>query len=526
MKILVSDPIAEDGIAVLRQAGHEVDVRTGLSPDELKAIIGDYAALAVRSETKVTADILAAATSMRIIGRAGVGVDNIDLDEATRRGIIVVNAPAGNTVTTAEHSFAMLMAAARNIPQAYVSVRNGEWKRSKFIGTELSGKTLGIIGLGKVGAEVARRAVAFDMKVLAYDPYASPEIVAKLGVTLAEVDEILPRADFLTVHTPLTDATRGMIGAERLRMMKPTARVINCARGGIIDEAALAEAVEQGVIAGAALDVFTREPIAPDNPLLRSEKIILTPHLGASTEEAQVNVAVDIAQQIVEVLAGGQARYAVNLPLIAPDALRELTPFMPVAVALGQLGIQLVQGQPGTIRVDYAGDIAAWDTSLLTRYLIKGIIETISDTPVNVVNARTAAAERGLHIVEQKTDTSATYQSLVTVAIETTGGAVTVAGTVIDREPHIVAIDGYRVNVVPNDAYWLLSRNLDRPGMIGAIGTLLGEHDINVNTMQTGRERPRGEVLMLLGVDEPIPDAVLDQIRSMPDIHSAQLVRL
>jgi D-3-phosphoglycerate dehydrogenase len=301
---------------------------------------------------------------------------------------------------------------------------------------------------------------------------------------------------------------------------------VNCARGGIIDEQALLDAVEAGTIAGAAIDVFTKEPPAPDNPALQSDRIIVTPHLGASTEEAQVNVAVDIAEQIVSVLNGGQARYAVNLPLVAPEALRELTPFMGVTVALGELAIQMVEGQLGTVTVEYSGDIAAFDTSILTGSLIKGLIEPISDVPINLVNARSAAEQRGLTIVEKKGTPSEAYNSLITVRMQTSAGEFSAAGTVFSNRAHIVSIEGYRVDIVPEGNYWLLSKNLDKPGMVGMIGTLLGKSDININTMQTGRERPRGEVLMVLGVDEPIPDAVVEEIKAIGDIHTAKLVKL
>ncbi len=525
MKILVADPIADDGVAVLSRADHQVDVKTGLSPDELRSIVGDYVALVVRSETKVTADIIAAAPELQVVGRAGVGVDNIDLDAATARGIVVVNAPAGNIVTTAEHTLAMLFAIARNIPQAHASLIAGEWKRSQFVGTELRNKTLGIVGLGKVGSAIARRASALEMRILVHDPYVSTDVAERLDVELASLQDLLKQADFVTIHAPMTESTRSMIGADELALMKPTARLVNCARGGIVDENALYDAIESGRLAGAAVDVFTKEP-AVGNILTTSDKIIVTPHLGASTAEAQVNVAVDVAEEILAVLRGEQARHAVNVAIVPPEALKELTPFIGVAVALGELGIQAVDGNLQKIRIEYAGDIAEHETSPLTASLIKGLLGSISEVPINLVNAKTMADERQLEIIEESGAASEAYNSLITVTVEGSEGSFAASGTVMQGTARIVSIDGYSVDITPNGSYWMLSRNRDQPGMIGIIGTVLGKADININTMQVGRVQPRGNVLMVLGLDEPIGDDEMEQILAIDGIFTAKVVKL
>lgn len=528
-RILVSDPIAEAGIEVLRQAG-EVDVRTGLPKEELIRIIGEYDALVVRSETKVTADVIEAATRLRIIGRAGVGVDNIDVAAATQRGIIVVNSPEGNTIAAAELTVAMMLAMARNIPQADRSLRAGEWKRSKFVGTEVYRKTLGIIGLGKIGREVARRAKGLGMTVIAYDPFTPAEVAERIGVTLTDLDSLLAQSDFVTIHTPLNEQTRHLINAERIARMKDGARLINCARGGIVDEQALADALRSGKLAGAAVDVFSKEPPTPDNPLLSLENCVVTPHLGASTTEAQVNVAVDVAEQIVSVLRGGPARSAVNLPPIDPEVLQRIAPYLMLAEKIGKLHTQLVQAPIVQVQVTYSPDFAELPTDILTRAVVTGILQPVLSEPVNPVNALLIAQSRGIHVtqsLQQQTEAHEMYPSLITVTAQTSGGERhEVAGTVFGKgDARIVTVDGYRVDVIPR-GIMLFTRHTDKPGVIGRVGTLLGSRDVNIAGMHLGREKVGGKALMVLMVDDPIDASLLAEIRALDGMESAQVVEL
>lgn len=524
MRILVCDPIAEDGIALLRQAG-DVEVRTGLKPEELIALVGDFEALVVRSETRLTAEVIEAGSKLRVIGRAGVGVDNIDLEAATRRGIVVVNAPTGNVIAAAEHTIAMMLALARHIPQAMISLKSGRWERSKFIGVEVRDKTLGIIGMGKIGAEVARRAIGLGMRVIAHDPFINAEHARNQGVELLPFDDVLRTADFISLHTPLTPQTRGMIGLQQLALMKPTARIINVARGGLIDEAALCEAIERGWIAGAAIDVFSEEP-AVDNPLIHCDKIIVTPHLGASTEEAQVTVAVDVAQQIIDVLHDRPARYAVNAPLVPPETLQTLKPFMDLVEKLAELATQLAEGQAESVQITYSGEIANEATQPLKAALVRGLLAQVSEETVNMVNAELIARSRGLKIVEVKDTRSESYESLITIELRASSRPAIVAGTVIRGEPQIVRIDNYWLQIAPSGSHFMLCWNHDRPGLIGAVGTLLGKHDINISAMLVGRDRPRGTALMALAVDEEIPERQLAEIAAIPDVYAVKQVRL
>jgi len=524
-RILVADPIASDGVELLRGRA-QVDVKTGLKPDELVAIIGEYDGLVVRSETKVTAQVINAGDKLQVIGRAGVGVDNIDLDAASRRGIVVVNAPTGNTISAAEHSIALMLSLARYIPQADATLRQGQWKRSEFTGVEVRNKVLGVIGLGKVGSEVARRAKGLEMRVIGYDPFISFEHAQHLGVSLLSLEEVLREADFISVHVPLTPATRNLIGEKELKLVKPTVRIVNCARGRIIDEEALYHAVEEGRVAGAAFDVFAEEPTT-DSILFKSKKIIVTPHLGASTAEAQVNVALDVAEQIVAVLEGQPAKYAVNTPFIAPETYNVVMPYLGVALQIGRLATQLAEGQMGAVTIKYEGDIANYDTALVKAGLIRGLLEPISEEQVNLVNATIIAASRGLKVIEQKDNTThENYGNLMTVTIATSAGDVVVAGTHLRGEPHIVQVNGYWIDLVPTENYFLFSDHLDRPGLIGAVGTILGNADINISSMIVGRLKPRGRALMVLALDEPIPEEIQKVLLDIPDIYGIKLVRL
>jgi D-3-phosphoglycerate dehydrogenase len=524
-RVLVADPIAQDGIDMLR-GSVEVDVRTGLSSGELRAIIGDYDALVVRSETKVTSEVIAAGTRLQVIGRAGVGVDNIDIPAATHRGIVVVNAPTGNTVSAAEHTIGLMLALARYIPEANASLKAGEWKRSSFIGVEVRGKTLGVIGLGQVGSEVARRARGLEMHLLGYDPFLPEERARALGVELVDLPKLLRDSDFITVHTTLTPGTRGLIGRDEIAMMKPTVRLINTARGGIIEEEALAEAAAQGRIAGAAVDVFSKEP-AVGNILTKQDRIVVTPHLGASTAEAQERVAVDVAEQILAVLRGEHAAYAVNAPMVAPETMSVVGPFIPVAELAGSLATQLGEGQLRTVEIDYYGELALHDTTVLRASVIRGLLKPVVEGNITVVNAKMVAEQRGLHIVERKDpEAEDGVAALLTVRLRTTAGATAVSGSVEHGQPHIVELNGLRVDFTPSAGYLLVCNNTDRPGMIGAVGAKMGAFDINISSMKVGRREARGRALMVLELDE---EPTLDQVReiaAIPGIDAARLVRL
>jgi D-3-phosphoglycerate dehydrogenase len=524
MRILVADPIAEEGIDALR-AHAEVDVKTGLKRDELINIIGDYDAVIVRSETKITADVIQAGKRLQAIGRAGVGVDNIDVEAATKKGIVVVNAPTGNTISAAEHTIAMMLALARHIPQANTRLKGGEWRRQDFMGTELKNKTLGIVGLGNVGSEVARRAKAFEMRLIAHDPFASVEYARNLGVALVNLDELLKEADFITMHTPLNEKTKGLIGSKQLAKVKPSVRIINCARGGVVEEEALFKAVEGGKVAGAAVDVFTEEP-AKNNILFKSDKILVTPHLAASTTEAQAGAAVDVAEQVITVLSGKPARHAVNMPLISPETLAVIGPFLEVARQIGRLVYQLGEGQMSSINIKYEGEIANHDTAALKATIVGGLIETVSEERVNLVNANLIAQRRGLKISEQKDPICENYGNLITLEVKTTAGMTTVAGTIMREEPHILRVNRYWIDIVPRGGYLLLSDHRDRPGLIGEVGTMLGNADINISSMLLSRLEPRGSALMVLELDEAVDDTTLRKLQALPEVYTMKLVKL
>ncbi|HXK32741.1 MAG TPA: phosphoglycerate dehydrogenase [Dehalococcoidia bacterium] len=522
-KILVADPITPDGVALLQRGG-EVDVRTGMPRDALVACVGEYAALVVRSETQVTREVIEAGKQLQVIGRAGIGVDNIDVDAATERGILVVNAPLGNTISTAEHAIALMLALARNIPQAHASVTGGQWDRSKFRGYEVRGKTLGIVGLGNVGSEVARRAKGLDMNVIARDPYVAADRFAMLGVEVAEsIEELMERADFVTLHTV---AKGQVIGEAELARARPSLRLINTARGNHVDYTALLRAIDEGRVAGAAIDVFPAEPPAPDDPLLHHEKVIVTPHLGALTAEAQERVAVDVAEQILAVLRGQPAQYAVNAPMIAAESMALLAPYVSVAEKVASLATQLTAGQLDNIEIGYMGAIGQHDTTALRAAVIRGLLSGITEERVTIVNASLIAESRGMRIVERKAPAE-DYMNLVSVAVHTSSGAVRVAGTHAHDGPRIVAIGDFDSGIdIPTGSGWLLlCENQDQPGMVGAVGKLLGDHDINISFMSLGRESVRGRALMVLGLDDEPAPHVLDELRQHPNILSARLAK-
>ncbi|MFA5308063.1 MAG: phosphoglycerate dehydrogenase [Dehalococcoidales bacterium] len=524
-KVLVTDPISEEGIDILRQQA-QVDIKTNLKPDEIIAIIGDYDALMVRSQTKVTAAIIEAGKNLQVIARAGVGIDNVDVEAATRCGVVVVNAPTGNTVSAAEHAFALMLALARNIPQANVSLKACQWKRNEFMGTELRGKTLGIIGLGNVGSEVAKRAAAFEMRLIGIDPLVSEEYAKKLGVTLVELPQLMKESDFITLHIPLTPQTKGIIGAKELGMSKHGMRIVNCARGGLIDEKELVKAIHEKRVAGAAVDVFEKEPCT-ESVLFGEDNIIVTPHLGASTAEAQVLAARDVAEQIADIFKGLPARAAINVPYIPSETLTALTPYIKLATSLCKLAYKLAEGQSKTIRIKYNGDIANYDTSLLKSAVVGGLLSGMSEERVNIVNCNVIAAKRGLTIIEEKETTCVNYTSLLTLEISSTKGVWTVAGTIMNNESHIVRVNDYWLDIVPAPgAYFLFSDHRDRPGFIGAVGKITGDANVNISSMHLGRLKPRGQALLVLILDEPLPEKAQQQILAIPDVYSVKLAAL
>jgi D-3-phosphoglycerate dehydrogenase len=524
MKVLITEEISEEGVDILRSYA-EVDIRLGLKPEELTSIIGDYEALVVRSQTHASAEVIQAGEKLQVIGRAGAGVDNIDVAEATRRGIVVVNAPTGNTISAAEHTIALMLALARHIPQASAVLKSGVWQRSNFLGTEVRNKTLGIIGLGNVGSDVARRAKALEMRLIAYDPFISVEYARKLHVEFVSLEQLFKESDFITLHVPLTPATKGLIGVKALALMKPTVRIINTARGGIIDEKALAKAIKEKRVAGAAIDVFDTEPTTK-SILFEEDNVIVTPHLGASTTEAQVMVAKDVAEQIIEVFKGHPARYSVNAPFISVEDLTVLAPFLKVATAAGRMVSQLVEGQMSTIQVKYEGEISNYDTNALKAAVLGGLLEGISEERVNLVNANLVASRRGLSVVEQKETTCKNYASLITVEATTTSGVTTVAATVLRGESHIVRVNNYWLDIVPAEGYFLLLDHLDRPGLMGTVGKITGDADINISAMYVSRLKPRGQALAVLALDEPLPEEQQQQVQSIPDVYSAKLIKL
>ncbi|MEE2700910.1 MAG: phosphoglycerate dehydrogenase [Chloroflexota bacterium] len=526
-RVLVADRIVQEGIAELSEHCH-VDVHTGMSKEELKSILSDYDALIVRSETQVTADVIEAGKKLMVIGRAGVGVDNIDLDAATRHGVAVVNAPTGNTLAAAEHACALMLALARHIPQANASLREGEWRRSAFLGVELRNKTLGIIGLGRVGSEVARRAASFDMNLIGHDPFVSPDYARNLGLQLVTLEDLFKQSDFISIHTPMTNTTRGLIGESELAMMKSGVRIVNAARGGLVDEAALLKALNDGSISGVALDVFSEEPPVDLTllELLQHPKTISTPHLGASTEEAQLEVAREVVAEVVSVLEGKPARSTVNLPFIPPDVQRVVMPYLDTASTLGKLVAQLAEGQFLSLNIKYSGEVAHQNTSIVRSAALIGVLSNVTDERLNLINADVIAAQRGMHIVEEKETTPGDFTSMLALEVRTEDGSYSLGGSTIQNETHILRVNDYWIDLVPSSPYLLFIEHLDRPGMIGALGMATGSHDINIAFMAVGRQAPRGKAVMVVGLDDPLTSEVLEEIRAIPHIVSATVATL
>jgi len=525
MKVLITDPLAEEGIERLRcEEGFEVREKAGLKEEELINLIADYHALIIRSGTKVTRRIIEAAQNLKVIGRAGTGVDNIDIESATKKGIVVMNAPGGNTISAAEHTVSMMLALSRNIPQANASLKRGEWDRKKFMGTEVYGKTLGIIGLGRIGREVARRARGLKMRVVAYDPFISKEKAEGMGVRLLSLEELLPQVDFLSIHTPLTSQTRGLIGEREISLMKRGVRIINCARGGIIQEDALYQALKAGKIKGAALDVFEKgKPF--DSPLLKLDSVIITPHLGASTEEAQKRVAMDIATQVIDFLKYGRVRNAVNFPVIPSQIQEKITPYLSLAERMGNLEAQLVEGHPIQVEVIYRGELALFEVAPLTRALIKGMLSFVLPE-VNFVNAPILARERGIKVVETKTLEAEDFTNLISVKLLTDKEERRIDGTVFEEKaPHIVRIDDYSLDFVPQGNF-LICANVDRPGVVGKIGTVLGNYQVNISGLRMGRKTPGGKNVSVYSLDDSPPSEAIKDLLRIKEILQVKVVHL
>lgn len=527
MKVLISDSMSARAVEVLKAApGVTCDVITNLKPEELKEKIKEYHALVVRSATKVTAEIIGAAENLKVIGRAGTGVDNVDVPVATKKGIVVMNTPGGNTITTAEHAIAMLVALARKIPQATASMRRGEWEKKKYEGTEITGKTLGILGVGNIGAVVASRAIGLRMNVIAYDPFISPEAADKLGVAIVTLDELYRKSDFISIHVPLLNETKNLVNAEAFAKMKKGVKLINCARGGIVNEADLANAIKSKQVSGAALDVFEKEPPPADNPLLAMEEIIFTPHLGASTFEAQENVAIAVAEQIVDYLLNGTVRNAVNVPSVPGELLAALGPYISLGEKLGSFQGQILTGGIEEITVEYSGEVVNYDVAPITIACIKGLLDQVLDTYVNFVNAPFVAKERGIKVVETKTSRATDFASSITIKVRTKESESLVEGALFGKkEPRLVRIDKFLIDAVP-EGYLLLLHNEDKPGVIGNVGTLLAASNVNIARLHLGRQSVGEQAVSVWSVDTPLPKGLIEKLLKLPHMISARVIEL
>jgi len=520
------DGVSETGLEPLRKEPDiEVVIGSKMSEDELVAVIGEYEGLIVRSATKVTDRVLEAGSKLKVVGRAGVGVDNIDLQAATRRGVLVVNAPDGNTIAATEHTIAMMLALARNIPQAVAKMKAGVWDKKAFLGVELRGKALGIIGLGRIGSAVARRAQALEMNIVAYDPFITEEKAAAMNIQLLPLEEVFKRADFLTVHLPKTKESYHMINEKALQLMKDGVRIINCARGGVIKEDDLYRAMKSGKVAGAALDVFEKEPNT-DSPLYEFDSFIATPHLGASTQEAQLNVAVDVADEIVCALKGELVRNTVNMPSIDPRVLAKVKPYLELAEKLGKFQAQLFDGRINRVEVIYSGELRNLEVNPITTAVVKGLLDPILQESVNYINAQLLAKNRGIKVVQTINGHAEGYASLITVKVSSEQDEKTVAGTMFrENDPRIVMINGYRIDAVPS-GHMLYIPHIDKPRIIGPVGNLIGEHNINIAAMQVGRKEIGGKAVMMLSVDAQVSEETLAQIARIDGVLDVKMVTL
>ncbi len=525
MKVLISDNLSQKGIEILKKAGIDVDVKIGMKPEELAEVIGNYHGLIVRSATKVTSKIIDAASNLKVIGRAGSGLDNVDITAATKKGIVVMNAPGGNTITTAEHTLALMFALARQIPQATASMKQGKWEKKKFMGVELFNKTLGIIGIGNIGSQVAKRAQAFAMNVISYDPFLSEEKAKAMGVEKVSLEELFKRSDFITIHTPITSETRNLINKETIKKMKDGVRIINCARGGIVNEKDLYEAIVEGKVAGAALDVFEKEP-PENNPLITLDNVVTTPHLGAATKEAQENVAIVIAEQIADYLVHGTIRNAVNFPSIPADQVSKLQPYINLAEKLGLFAAQIFEDGVTEITIEYKGEASEINSAPVKIAAIKGFLTPILEETVNFVNAPFIAKERGIEIKETKSADAGDYQSMVAIRIKSKDKESYLAGTLFSRkDPRIVAVDSFKIEIVP-EGELLFIYNIDKPGVIGNLGTILGKNNINIARMQFGREAPGGKAISVITIDTPVSPKIIEEIKSLPNVLSLKRINL
>ncbi len=527
LKVLITDGMAKDGLEILEAATElDIDVRKGLSKEEFLEIVGEYHAVIVRSASTVTAEIIDAATNLKAIGRAGIGVDNVDVEAATKKGIVVMNTPEANAITTAEHTITLMLSLARRIPEAHASLKAGKWERSKFKGIEIYGKTLGCIGLGNIGKLVAERAIGLKMNVIAYDPFLTREAADKLGVELVTLDELLKRSDVITIHTPLTAETKDLINKKSFENTKPGLLIINCARGGVINEQDVTDAVKSGKIAGAAFDVYTSEPPADDNPILSiDENIVITPHLGASTAEAQTKVGLAIAQQIVDFLVNGVVNNAVNMPSVSQEALSVMKPYLNLAEKLGVLQGQICKGGIREVHIEYDGEVSELDTPPITVSALKGFLTPIMDVVVSHVNAPVIAKERGIKVIESKSSEAKDFTSLITIRIKTEKGENKVSGTIFGKEePRIVRVNGVTIDIVP-EGYMLVSENNDKPGFIGNMCSMLGDNGVNIGRLHLGRESIGGRAIVFTSVDSPVPVEVIKQISNLSDIISVTQVK-
>lgn len=526
-KVLVSDALAQEGVDVLQShSGFQVDVKTGMSPDELKQVIGEYDGLVIRSATQVTADVIECAKKLKVVGRAGVGVDNVDLTAATKHGIIVMNTPGGNTTSTAELTWAMLSSLARNIPAADHSMKQGKWDKKKYTGSELFRKTLGVIGLGRIGTEVGKRALAFHMNVIAYDPFISKEQAEKHGFELGTLDDVYEKADFITVHTTKTKETTHLINDQAFAKMKKGVRLINCARGGIIDEEALVRALESGKCAGAAIDVYESEPAPEDHPLRSRQDCVCTPHLGASTEEAQVTVAVEIAENIIDALLDKEVRNAINIPTVPPEVKKVLGPYVGLAEKLGMFAVQHLGKHFDHADIVYRGPLSKENTSLLNIAVLKGLLTPVMDQDVNFVNAPVLAESRNIKYAEIKEQDSKGYTNQIALKLTSNGDSVTVCGTNYgENDSRIVEVDDCRIEIKPT-GYILVIKNVDQPGVIGHMGTVLSKANINIADMSLGRYERGGKAITMCNIDAAVPDAVMDELLSLDGIKEAKVINL
>jgi D-3-phosphoglycerate dehydrogenase len=522
-KVLISDDLSPAAVQIFRDRGVEVDVKIGLKPEELIAIVGGYDGLAIRSATKVTQKVLAAADRLKVVGRAGIGVDNVDIPAATARGVCVMNTPFGNSITTAEHAISLLMALARQIPQADRSTQAGKWEKSRFMGVELYSKTLGIIGCGNIGSIVADRAQGLKMKVIAYDPFLSPERALDIGVEKVELDELLRRADFISLHTPLTEQTKNILNKDSLAKCKPGVRIVNCARGGLVVEADLRAALDSGQVAGAALDVFSVEP-AKDNPLFGHEQVVATPHLGAATTEAQENVALQVAEQMSDYLLLGAVTNAINMPSVSAEEAPKLRPYMKLAEQLGSFAGQLTESGLKKVTIEYEGHVASLNTRPLTAIVLQGLLSPLLNS-VNMVNAPILAKERDIDVTEVKHEREGDYHTLINVTLSTERQTRSLAGTLFaDKRPRVVQIKGIKIEAELGP-HMLYVTNDDTPGFIGRLGTILGENGINIATFHLGRSGMGKEAIALVEVDGPIPDSVVAQVQALPQVQRVKALK-